>query len=367
MKWIDQVPSGAPPLPGLHPIVSDALKRRGITSPSLARSFLDPTFYTPTPAELLPGMEKAIERLLTAIQSRQKICVWGDFDVDGQTATTILVQALRAVDARVEYHIPVRATESHGVNFPVLKEIIAGGAQLIVTCDTGITAHESIQYARDHGVEVIVTDHHDLPVELPPAFALVNPKFLPIDHPLASLSGVGVAYKLAEWLLSEIDSRLPVSDLVDLVALGLISDLATLVDDTRYLAQMGIRALRENKRPGLAAMYEMAELNPANINESHIGFTIGPRLNALGRLGDANPIVEFFLTQDKQKAAVTASQLENYNAQRRLLTTQVYQAAEAQIRDDPSILEETNTTGEAFLLAVRCAGHRGCPPGGEIP
>lgn len=344
MQWIT---STAPNfrLPGYSDLVSAALIRRGIQTVDEARAFLDPDSYASTPASALPGMDSALERIWSAIRRRERICIWGDFDVDGQTATAILVETLRGLGADVTYYIPVRARESHGVHLPRLKELIDYGAQLIVTCDTGITAHEAVQYARSRGVDMVITDHHDLPEAssganaLPPATAVTNPKLLPPDHPLAHLPGAGVAYKLAEALL-ETHPLSPITNhqLLDLVALGTVADLATLRGDARYLVQTGLRALRNTQRVGLKAMLELAELKPENITESHIGFALGPRLNALGRLEDANPAVDLLTTHDPVRARVLATHLEGLNAQRKLLCDQVTMAAEAQLRADPSLL-----------------------------
>jgi single-stranded-DNA-specific exonuclease len=342
MKWIErQIPSGPATLPGLHPLVQQTLIRRGMTDAALARGFLDPDFYSPLPAEALPGLSAAADRVTESIRAGDPICIWGDFDVDGQTSTTVLVQTLGALGADVTWHIPVRAQESHGVNIENLARIIAQGAKLVVTCDTGISAHDAVEYAQSRGVDMVITDHHDLSPTLPPAAAVVNPKLLPADHPLATLAGVGVAYKLAEALL-EMSNSLPVTrySLLDLVALGLVADLAILRADARYLVQKGLYALRNTQRLGLKTMMELAELAPAHLTEEHIGFTLGPRLNALGRLGDANPIVELLTTSDPVRTRVLATQLEGLNAQRKLLCDQVYRAAEAQLREKPELLAQ---------------------------
>ncbi len=336
------------PLPDLHPLVGQTLLRRGVTTPDTARAFFDSNAYHPSPASALPGMDSAVERISSAIRAHEHICVWGDFDVDGQTSTTLLVSALQALGADVSYHIPVRTRESHGVNIENLARVIAEGAQLIITCDTGISAHEAVVYARSRGVDMVISDHHDLPPELPAAVAVINPKLLPPDHPLATLAGVGVAYKLAEKLLETRNEKAGAKNpflvspdsLLDLVALGLIADLAILRDDARYLVQKGLAQLRGTQRLGLKTMMELAELNPAHLTEEHIGFVLGPRLNALGRLGDANPAVELLTSSDPMRTRVLATQLEGLNAQRKLLCDQVHQAAEAQLRADPSLLAQ---------------------------
>jgi single-stranded-DNA-specific exonuclease len=337
MRW-KNAPQPSFSLPGYSGLVSAALIRRGIRTLDEARAFLRPDSYTPTPASALPGLDSALQRIASAIRRRERICIWGDFDVDGQTATAILVETLRSLGADATYYIPVRARESHGVHIPRLKEIIDYGAQLVVTCDTGITAHDAVRYAASRGVDMVITDHHDLGETLPPAVAVTNPKLLPPEHPLANLPGAGVAYKLAEALLEHSSSILHPSALLDLVALGTVADLAILRGDTRYLVQKGLDALRNTQRLGLKTMLELAELKPENITESHIGFTLGPRLNALGRLEDANPAVDLLTTQDPVRARVLATHLEGLNAQRKLLCDQVTMAAEAQLRSDPSLL-----------------------------
>jgi single-stranded-DNA-specific exonuclease len=174
--------------------------------------------------------------------------VWGDFDVDGQTATTVLVSTLEDLGASVFFHIPVRATESHGVSLPVLREKVAQGADLILTCDTGITAHAAVEFAQERGIDFIISDHHDLPADLPPAYAIINPKQLPGTHPLATLPGVGVAYKLAEELYQRAGRSDECQRLLDLAALGIVADLAIQTGETRYLLQCGLQTLRATQR-----------------------------------------------------------------------------------------------------------------------
>jgi len=349
-RWIEPaevpVPDELLSSVGGHPLVAKMIARRGILDPASARAFLDPQAYTPAAPLELPGLGEAAERLERAIRRGEAICVWGDFDVDGQTATTLLVWTLRELGARVSYHIPLRERESHGVSLPVLKGLLESGIRLVLTCDTGVSALEAIEYARRKAVDVVVTDHHELPPALPPAYALVNPRLLPGEHPLSSLPGVGVAYKLAEELLSRAGMPQAVHACLDLVALGIVADLAYLAGDVRYLLQLGLQALRRTPRLGLQALMELAEIDASGLSEEHIGFALAPRLNALGRLGDANPIVEFFTTQDPGRARLLALQLEGMNEQRKLLASQVFQAALAQIDADPSLL-----VGEALVLS----------------
>ena len=340
--WIEpSLNQNPPPLPDLHPLVGQTLNKRGFTDPASARGFLDPQAYNPAPPGDLPGLSAAVERLIRSIRAGDPICVWGDFDVDGQTSTTVLVQSLQAVGANVSYHIPVREYESHGVNIENLARVIAQGAKLVLTCDTGISSNEAVEYARSRGVDMIITDHHDLPGELPKAVAVIDPKMLPAGHPLSTLAGVGVAYKLAEELIARLrPADFKIGSLLDLVALGLVADLAVLRGDARYLVQKGLEQLRGTERLGLKTMLELAELTSAHLTEEHIGFGLGPRMNALGRLGDANPMVELLTSSDPIRVRVLATRLEGLNAQRKLLCDQVYQAAEAQLRANPELLTQ---------------------------
>ena len=321
-RWLDPRPVEIPATfadLNLSPLIAQTLLRRGFIVPESAHAFLHPDLVPSTP---FPEIENAVECIMLAMRSNKSICVWGDFDVDGQTSTTLLVQTLQAIGANVTYYIPIRGKESHGVHIESLKPIIDNGVKLIITCDTGITAHEAIDYANSRGVDVIVTDHHDLSDTLPNAKAIINPKLLSTDNPLANLAGVGVAYKLAEALFEQNATRkTQLTDLLDLVALGLIADVALLKGETRSLAQKGIQALRNTNRLGLKVMAELSGTNLETLTEETIGFTFAPRLNALGRLSDANPAVELLLTQDPVRARILAAQIEGLNTQRRLLTS----------------------------------------------
>ncbi|MGD9028256.1 MAG: single-stranded-DNA-specific exonuclease RecJ [Anaerolineae bacterium] len=325
---------------GGHPLVAKTLVRRGIASPQAAKAFLDPAYYLPTSPTELPGIVRAAERLERAVNQGERVVVWGDFDVDGQTSTTILVSTLRELGASVSYHIPNRGQEGHGVNLPALERIIAAGADVVLTCDTGVTAHDPIACAQVAGVDVIVTDHHDLPPVLPEAYSVTDSKMLPETHPLRELPGVGVAYKLAELLYARAGRPHGADQYLDLVALGIVADVAVQTGDVRYLLQRGLEALRHTERIGLQVLIEIAELNPQWLTEEHIGFELAPRLNALGRLADANPAVEFLTTGVVERARILAHELDGLNARRKMMCNQVMGSAEAQIERDPSLLEQ---------------------------
>lgn len=323
-----------------HPLVAKILVRRGLNTVEKVKAFIDPHSYQPASPFELPNMAAAAARLEEAIRRGESICVWGDFDVDGQTSTTTLLSTLRDLGADVRYHIPTRDEGGHGVHIPALKRLIDEGVELLLTCDTGVSAHEAVEYAQAHGMEVVITDHHDLPPVLPPAQAVVNPKMLPDEHPLHELPGMGCAYKLAEALYERAGRAKEAERYLDLAAMGIVADVATQTDDTRYLLQRGLEALRHTERLGLQVLMEIAELTPEWLTEEHIGFELAPRLNALGRLADASAAVELFTTDDLERARILATELDGLNARRKLLCDQVIQTAEAQIEQDSSLLKE---------------------------
>jgi single-stranded-DNA-specific exonuclease len=343
---------------GGHPIVADILWRRGLTTPEAARAFLDPDQYRPMPPGELPGMAEAVARLRAAIANGERICVWGDFDVDGQTSTSLLLLGLRALGARVDFIIPDRAFHSHGLNKDGIRRAREEGAQVLLTCDCGVTDFPEIEFARHIGLDVIVSDHHDLAREnapaapsngtqpvppvyrLPPACAIVNPKRLPENHPLANLPGVGVAYKLIEALAESTREahRAQSTELLDLVALGIVADVAYQRDDTRYLLQRGLAQLRAHPRPGIRALMRVANIEPADMGAEDIGFQLGPRLNAVGRLDNAALSVELLTTEDEARAAELAARIETLNQERRVLQRAVEEDAFKLIARDPGVL-----------------------------
>lgn len=337
--WIEPTPVDAPSdlraAVGGHDLLAQTLARRGITDGERASAFLDPAQYHPAPPDDLPDVLKAVMRIAAAVEYGEPIAIWGDFDVDGQTATALLVSALRDLGANVRYHIPDRANDGHGVHLPALGRLIDAGARLIITCDTGIAAHEAADYAKAREVDFIITDHHNLPDTLPDAYAVVNPKRLPETHPLHTLPGVGCAYKVIEALYGE----RPTDHLLDLVALGIVADVALQTGDARYLLQRGLDVLRQRPRAAVRAILENARIDPESLNEQHIGFIIGPRLNALGRLGDANQAIEPLASDDIAAVRIWAGQLEGLNKERQFLSAQVYGGAEAQISADPTLLD----------------------------
>jgi single-stranded-DNA-specific exonuclease len=331
---------------GGHPLVADVLWARGHRDPQAARAFLDPKLYTPAPPLALPGMAEAVARLRAAILGSERIRVWGDFDVDGQTSTSTLVLGLRALGAQVDYTIPNRVTHSHGLNRDGIARAREDGIVLLVTCDCGVTDFADIAYAGELGLDLIVTDHHDLALDadgllrLPPeALAVVNPKRLPAEHPLANLPGVGVAYKVIEALTAAVNPMIWPDPLLDLVALGIVADVAHQAADTRYLLQLGLRRIHDNPRPGLRALLQMSGLDPAQVTADDIGFQIGPRLNAAGRLDTAELAVALLTAATDAEARPIAEKIEALNLDRRKLQRSVEESSERLLAQHPEWLE----------------------------
>lgn len=373
LPWILIPPATPSPeliaLTGGHPLTARLLAQRGIDTPEKAIPFLDPTQYQPAPPEALLGVAEAARIIHEAIRCGDKLLVWGDFDVDGQTSTSLLVTALRTLagDAAVDFHVPNRFAEGHGIRPDKLLATLQAAAEegtpvrLLISCDTGIAEGPAVGLAKDQGLTVVITDHHDLSAEfagLTPgvdplwgqpgaavgkesvrrADAIVNPKFLPPGDPLRTLPGVGVAYKLVQQLYLLAGRSGEEEELLDLVALGIVADVAEQVHDARYLLQRGLARLRATRRAGLLALMNISRVDPAALTADSIGFQLGPRMNALGRLEDATVSVELLTTRNAIRAGQLAAKLERLNQDRRQLTSQTTRAANEMIERDPSLL-----------------------------
>ncbi len=320
-------------------VLARLLVQRGIYDPEEAVKILNPDRYLPAAPSELHDLDKGVRRIEQAIQNQELILVWGDFDVDGQTSTALLVSALKELGANVDYHIPIREKESHGIKSAFLLPFIEKGINVLLSCDTGIAANDAIALANEHDVDVVITDHHDLPETLPAAHALINPKFHETDHPLYSLPGVGVAYKVIEALFGNAGREDKLEPYLDLVAMGIVADIAHQTKDTRYLLQRGLSILRQTNRVGLQSLMRLGNVKADQIIDEDIGFQIGPRLNAVGRLSDANISVTLLTTGDRAVADEIANNLEDLNRDRRYKTSIVYDSALLQIERDPSLLQ----------------------------
>jgi len=326
-RWIDPQPVDVPPalrdLVRGHPLVAELLARKGILTVEKAEAFLDPRHYKPTSPHELPGMEAAVRRLARALQERESVVVWGDFDVDGQTATSILLCALRALGIQADFYIPNRLDQSHGLNQEGLDDLIARGTDLLLTCDCGVSDIEQLIYCQAQGLDVIVTDHHDVPDGPAPAVAVVAPGYLAPDHPLYELCGAGVAYKLAEALLTHFRQGRQAEKFLDLVALGTLADIVPLVDENRYLVQRGLPLLADasKQRVGIKALVRVAGINLSPTETDAIGFALSPILNSSGRMESADMAVHLLTTDDAQQAEEWAAHVIGLNEERRYQTS----------------------------------------------
>ncbi len=340
-----------------HPLIAELLVRRGITDAQTARAFLDAQAYTPSNPIDFNALPRAAERIHAALQKHELIGVWGDFDVDGQTATTVLVSALKQLGANVIYHLPVRGLESHGMRRPALSRFLDAGVQLLITCDTGIREATAIDYAKSKDVDCIITDHHPPSAEIPAALAVINPHLLPPQHPAASLPGVGVAYSFIQGVVNCLASTASLDDLLDLVALGSIADLATLTADTRYYTQIGLLRMRADPRPALSALFENANVDPLTLDQDDISRQIVPRLNAVGRVKDSNELVEFLLCESLEDARIAAARYEQIYLEQKLKIDQCAQAVKKQIDSERSLVHSpvlvlSNPAWDASVLST---------------
>jgi len=302
----------------ISPFIARVLINRGVKDLQEAEVFLNPRLgHLRDPMEI-PDIEKAARRVLAAKDRGEKVLVFGDYDVDGVTGTAILVHTLRFLGFSVSYYIPHRYGEGYSLSLDAVKKISEGGVKLIITVDCGISSFTEIEEANSLGVEVVVTDHHNLPQQLPRACALVNPKRIAFDHPSKDLSGAGVAFKFAWALLriSGIKDSAFLTSLLDLASLGTISDVVPLAAENRVLAVGGLKLINERRRLGIRHLAEAASLS-GRISVNHIYFGLAPRINAAGRLEHASKSVELLLTDDTVQAKALARELNQINLRRR--------------------------------------------------
>ncbi|MBU3851173.1 MAG: single-stranded-DNA-specific exonuclease RecJ [Candidatus Paralactobacillus gallistercoris] len=307
----------------VSPLLATLLCQRGLTTPTVIDRFLHPQLSQLHDPLLLHDMQAAVERISTAIMNGEKITVYGDYDVDGLTSTTIMYEALASLGADVDIYIPNRFSDGYGPSRAAYQRLIAQGTQLIVTVDNGVSGHDEIKFAHEQGVDVVVTDHHELPQQLPEdAAAIVHPRYPGSQYPFGDLSGAGVAFKVATALLEEV----PV-DCLDLVALGTVCDLVSLRDENRVLVALGLQVLQNDTRPGIRALCQVAYVNQQQLNTTDIGFRLGPRLNSLGRLGDAQPGVQLLHTLDPNQATQLADFVQTQNEKRRQYVDEISEMA----------------------------------------
>ncbi|MEX0932079.1 MAG: single-stranded-DNA-specific exonuclease RecJ [Candidatus Saccharimonadales bacterium] len=321
------------------------LKNRGYKTQQAVEAFLNPDFNKLYDPFQLPDMNKAVKRIKSAIKNKEQIVIYGDYDIDGLSATALLVNALSQMGGTVSSHIPNRFDEGYGVVTSSLKKLKKAGADLIITVDCGSTSLEPLKWAKHSGLDVVVTDHHTVGKELPEAVAVVNPKRTDSKYPFSDLAGVGVAFKLVQALrMDGASSKFKVSHekwLLDLVALGTVSDVVGLVGENRTLVYWGLKVLSKTPRVGLRALAVVGGIDIKEIDTFHIGFVLGPRMNAAGRLTHAKQSLDLLLSKDRIQAIGIAKELDRLNRQRRTDQDKIMESAlemAEELVDDPVLV-----------------------------
>jgi len=340
-RWVIQTPitpQADEALSNFPYVLKQIVFNRGYSTDAEARTFLKAESNSNTDPFHLIGMQPAVDRIQFALEHNEPIAIYGDYDVDGVTATALLVQALEGLGANVRGYIPNRFDEGYGLNKDALDSLKADGVKLVITVDCGIRSPDEALHARTIGLDLIISDHHHPDgLNLPPALAVINPKQHGDPYPDKELAGVGIAYKIAEALFSShASSSYNLQSLLDLVALGTVADLAPLVGENRTLVRKGLKQIRETKRQGLFSLAGVAQVKLEKITAGNIGFMLGPRLNASGRLESALASFELLTTTDFMRAGQLAQQLDVQNRQRQSITRSMQaQAEEMALSEEP--------------------------------
>jgi single-stranded-DNA-specific exonuclease len=332
----------------LHPLVAKLLSVRGIVRTEEARQFLyggAEQFHDPF---LLKGMTEAAARIKKALDGGEKIRVYGDYDADGISSTTLMDRLMKRLGADFDVYIPHRIHEGYGLNREALDQAAAHGVKLIVTVDTGISAREEIAYAAGLGMDVVVTDHHEPPEKLPEAAAIVNPKQPGCPYPCKELAGVGVAFKLAHALLGSAPL-----EWAELAAIGTVADLMPLVDENRLIVKLGLEQMKNTSSLGLRALFNVAGVDRQAVNETHIGFSLAPRINASGRMSHASLAVRLLTTEKEQEAENLALELDSLNKDRQRIVEEITKEALLQLQDkDMEACKVIVVAGEGWNVGV---------------
>ncbi len=347
------------------------MANRGITEPQDVEAFVKPPDLASYPDPLqLTGMSAAVERIARAISDNERIVVYGDFDADGVTSTSLLTLALRHFGAQAEPYIPNRTTEGYGLNALAVAEIARRGAKLLITVDCGISGRDEVAEAHRAGLDVVVTDHHHLPDELPEAAACINPKqAAPGCECYHDLAGVGVAYQLVRALVKRLGKppALRNLDLLGLVAIGTVADVVPLKGANRSLVTQGIAAISQHSMPGLKTLLKFAHVDMQSVDAERIGFVVGPRLNAAGRVDDASTAYRLLMTTNEAEAQVLAQKLEAQNCRRQAIMNSVVEQARERARrldEDTKVIVMSDAgwpAGVVGLVAGRLAEEFGRP------
>ena len=332
---------------GISRILATLLAQQGIDSTEQAKKFFEPSMEEIHDPTLLHDMDKAVERIEQAVEKQEQITIYGDYDADGITSTSLMYETLLSIGANVNYYVPNRFTDGYGPNMDAYQRLIDNGTQLFITVDNGVSGKNVIDKVMEAGVDVVITDHHELPADLPNAVAIVHPRYPGSNYPFPDLSGVGVAFKVA-WALT---GEFPVEEL-DLVAIGEIADVVNVTDENHALISYGIQQLRQGMRPGLAALMKLADIKANNLTDQDIGFGIAPRLNALGRIADANDGVKLLTSLDENESQKLAKEVDQANKERQNLVADIMKEAEEQANSSANQQKKT-------LLIVGKGWHQG--------
>ena len=316
---------------GFPPLIAQLLYNRGLTEPSQLEPFITGDERLSGDPSLLPDVHQAVARIYQALLSGENIAIYGDFDADGITGTALLVQGLSTLGGKVIPYIPHRLTEGYGLKTAALENLHRQGISLVITVDCGITALAEVKRARRLGLDIVITDHHTPLPEMPPAIAIINPKRADSSYPFSELTGAGVALKLLQALFQGIGKEEQLGELMDLVALGTVADMAPLSGENRYLVKQGVKLINASPRLGIREIISQAGLSTGTLDAESISWIIAPRLNAAGRLAHAMTSYKLLMTNTPQEARGLAIWLEQKNAERQRLTTKVLAKAREQI------------------------------------
>jgi single-stranded-DNA-specific exonuclease len=356
---------------GISQITAQVLINRGIKDEAEAELFLRSTLFDLPSPYLMKGMDKAVERIKRAIQDKEKIAIYGDYDVDGVTATSLFYMFLRSLGTSVTYYNPDRIKEGYGINLHAIKRLRSEGASLIISADCGITASEEVKDAKKFGVDFIITDHHEPPETIPEAVSVLNPHQSGCQYPGKEIAGVGVIYNLAIALRRALrDSGFfgkdepNLGDYLDLVALGTVPDCASLTNVNRIFVKEGMKRMLTPKRPGIIALKEVSGIS-GEVNSYDIGFKLGPRINASGRLQSAGVAVELLISEDLNKAKELAKILNHENSKRQDIEENIFLDAVSQIESNPELLGSSSIVlsspnwhvGVIGIVATRLVEH----------
>ena len=350
-KWYIKRDKSIGKIDGLSPLLLQLLSNRGLTEEKSIKSFLYGGINDLEEPFLLKDMDRAVERIDRAVKNGERIIVYGDYDVDGITATALLYRYFKEVyNYQIDYYIPRRKEEGYGLNQAAVEEFIKKDYDLLLTVDCGISAHEEVKYSMSHGLDVIITDHHQAGQEIPPALAVIDPHRGDDEYPFKSLAGVGVAFKLCQALEYNKNQRY-ISDLLlnllDLVALGTVADIVPLNGENRIIVREGLQVLERTGNIGLQKLIQITGLAGREFNTGNLAFIIAPHLNAAGRMDSAEKCVELLITEDEVLAEVIALELRVANRERQELEEKILQEALEKVAAEINLEEE-----KAIVLAA---------------